>query len=129
MRRFSLALVSIFAALLTVSCTKPSSDNNSEAVAPFSILTGDLVFDCAGGTKEFEFTAPQTGGSDDYVHDNILRKILSADIFGEDLGALEAGASASVDFLAGALSGGNFHAVVYVTEGGIVISASAVTLP
>lgn len=58
MRRFSLALVSIFAALLTVSCTKPSSDNNSEAVAPFSILTGDLVFDCAGGTKEFEFTAP-----------------------------------------------------------------------
>lgn len=58
MKRFPLVLVSIFAALLTVSCTKPSSDNNSEAVAPFSILTGDLVFDCAGGTKEFEFTAP-----------------------------------------------------------------------
>ena len=78
---------------------------------------------------ESGLTAPQTGGSDDYVHDNILRKILSEDIFGEDLGALEAGASASVDFPAGALWGGNFHAVVYVTEGGIVNSAAAVTLP
>lgn len=78
---------------------------------------------------ESGLVAPQKGGSDDYVHDNILREILSADIFGEDLGALEAGASVSVDYPAGALWGGNFHAVVYVTEGGIVNSAAAVTLP
>ena len=74
--------------------------------------------------------APQTGGSEDYVHDNILRKILSADIFGEDLGSLESGAAAGRDFPVDDLAdGGNYHVLVYVTDGGKVNSVADITLP
>lgn len=73
--------------------------------------------------------APQVGGKDDYVHDNILRKILSADIFGEDLGFLESGVSASRDFAVGDVASGNFRIVAYVTDGGIVNSVAGITLP
>ena len=65
----------------------------------------------------------------DYVHDNILRIILSADVFGEDLGTLESGASASRDFDIPDLGSGAFHVVVYVTDGGVVNSVSGLILP
>ncbi|MBR5404077.1 MAG: Omp28-related outer membrane protein [Bacteroidales bacterium] len=74
--------------------------------------------------------AAQTGGTEDYVHDNILRKILSADIFGEDLGSLESGAVAGSDFPIDNLAdSGKYHVVAYVTDGGIVNSATSITLP
>ena len=38
--------------------------------------------------------APQTGGTDTYVHNDVLRAILSSDIDGDPLGSLTAGASA-----------------------------------
>ena len=72
--------------------------------------------------------APQTGGSQDYVHDNILRKILSTDIWGEDLGMLSEGAAVKKKFPVGDLGDGDFHAVVYVTCDGVVNNAADVRI-
>lgn len=74
-------------------------------------------------------TAPQTGGSDNYVHDNILRKTLSGSIAGEDLGSLSPGASARKDFSFSTDGAGRFHVVAYVTDGELVQTAAAISLP
>lgn len=74
-------------------------------------------------------TAPQTGAGDDYIHDNILRKILSGSIAGEDLGALESGSSVRKEFSIDLNSPGHFRVVAYVTDGNLVQTVAAVTLP
>lgn len=62
--------------------------------------------------------APQTGGTDDYVHDNILRAILSASVAGDDLGDLSAGASENKTYSLEITPGSTYHIVAYVIEGG-----------
>lgn len=74
-------------------------------------------------------TAPQTGAGDDYVHDNILRKILSGSIAGEDLGTLEPGASVRKEYSFETPGTGKFHIVAYVTDGNLVQTVSSVNLP
>jgi hypothetical protein len=74
-------------------------------------------------------TAPQTGAGDDYIHDNILRKILSGSIAGEDLGALESGTSVRKEFSIDLNNPGHFRVVAYVTDGNLVQTVAAVTLP
>ena len=61
--------------------------------------------------------APQTGATDDYVHDNILRAILSASIEGDALGELAAGASVSKTYSFETTPGGSFRILAYLTEG------------
>ena len=99
------------------------------------VLHADVTAASAGSYKlgalllEDGLVAPQTGGTDDYVHDNILRKILSADIFGEDLGTLESGAAVKKEFSVGELPSGSFHVVAYVTQDGLMNTAADITLP
>ena len=73
--------------------------------------------------------APQTGAGDNYIHDNILRKILSGSIAGEDLGSLESGASVRKEFSFETEGTGKYHVVAYVTDGSLVQTVSSVTLP
>ena len=73
--------------------------------------------------------APQTGADDNYVHDNILRKILSGDIAGEDLGTLEPGPAARKEYSVETEGTGKYRVVAYVTDGNLVQTVSAITLP
>ena len=71
--------------------------------------------------------APQTGGSDSYVHNAVFRGFLQENLLGDPLGELAEGASAQRSFDAGPLSGGNFRAVAFVCHDGVVNSAKSVT--
>lgn len=62
--------------------------------------------------------AAQTGGTEDYVHNAVLRKLVSASLSGDELGELEAGASAqkeySVEVAASAAEG--YRIIAFVTD-------------
>ena len=73
--------------------------------------------------------APQTGGSDDYVHNDVLRKILSGSVAGEDLGSLSSGASVRKELSFETEGTGSYRVVAYVTDGELVQTVAAVTLP
>ena len=60
--------------------------------------------------------APQTGGTDTYVHDNVLRGILSDGIDGDDLGSLNAGASAQKQYPLPTDISENRHLLVYTLD-------------
>lgn len=62
--------------------------------------------------------APQTGGTADYVHDNVLRAVLSESVDGDKLGLLEAGQSIqrSFDAKAAIPASGKYHFLAYVID-------------
>ena len=73
-------------------------------------------------------TAPQTGADDNYVHDNILRKILSGSIAGEDLGALEPGVKVRKEYSVETEGTGKYHVVAYITDGSLVQTVSSINV-
>ena len=83
---------------LSVTVTPESAGNYSLAVL---VLEDGIV-------------APQTGGSDSYIHDNVLRKVLSASVLGDDLGAVGAGTPVTRDFMTELSS--SMHALAYVLD-------------
>jgi len=101
-------------------------------------LTLDVTAEEAGSYSlgvlllEDGIVAPQTGATGDYVHDNVLRAILSeADISGDTLGSLEKGASArkTYSFETPALSGTGYRILAYTTEdGGLVNNVISLAL-
>lgn len=72
--------------------------------------------------------APQTGADGSYVHDNILRTILSGTLAGDSLGALDAGATAQMSYSLNLSPEGSYHIVAYVTDGGLVNSVVSIPL-
>lgn len=62
--------------------------------------------------------APQTGGTADYVHDNVLRAVLSESVDGDNLGLLGAGQSIqrSFDAKAAIPASGKYHFLAYVID-------------
>ena len=68
--------------------------------------------------------APQTGGSDSYVHNAVFRGFLQENLLGDPLGELAKDASVERIFDAG-VSTGNYRAVAFVCHDGIVNSAKS----
>ncbi len=73
-------------------------------------------------------TAAQTGSTEDYVHNDILRKVLSASLAGEDLGTLKSGESIEKEFSFEITPGKDYHILTYVTDGGLVNAVEKITL-
>lgn len=62
--------------------------------------------------------AAQTGGRTDYVHDAVLRKIISASVSGDNLGSLTAGASAQKSYTLDVPSSSHYRLLLYTLSSG-----------
>ena len=107
---------------------KPSRYNYvsrfDDGVAIVYNMASDAVF--ALGPEDGEMlalledgiVAPQTGGTADYVHDNVLRAVLSESVDGDNLGLLGAGQSIqrSFDAKAAIPASGKYHFLAYVID-------------
>ena len=71
--------------------------------------------------------APQTGASENYVHNNVFRGFLQENLLGDPLGDLSPGDTAERSFSAGTLTK-NQHVAVYVCIDGIVKAATDIRI-
>lgn len=105
------------------------------AVSPDGSLTLRVTAAQAGeytlgvALLEDGIVAAQTGGSDHYVHNNVLRAFLQENPAGDPLGQLAAGQSAERVFQARPAGTGTFRAVAFVCHGGTVNTAVDIPLP
>lgn len=123
-----LAKMDATAALRKGTCTLKLSIEDGKLVAQVGVSEAGS-YKLGALLLEDGVTAPQTGADDNYIHDNILRKILSGSIAGEDLGTLEPGTTARKEYSFETEGTGKYHLVVYVTDGSLVQTVSSITLP
>lgn len=71
--------------------------------------------------------APQTGGSDNYVHNAVFRGFLQENLLGDSLGVISKGSSVERSFSPGSLSG-KYRVVAFVCYEGKVNSAKSADL-
>lgn len=71
--------------------------------------------------------APQTGGSDNYVHNAVFRGFLQENLLGDSLGEISKGSSVERSFSPGSLSG-KYRVVAFVCYEGKVNSAKSADL-
>ncbi len=71
--------------------------------------------------------APQTGGSDNYVHNAVFRGFLQENLLGDSLGEISKGSSVERSFSPGSLSG-KYRVVAFVCHEGKVNSAKSADL-
>ena len=123
-----LARMDATSALRKGTCTLALSLESGKLVAEVGVSQSG-TYNLGVLLLEDGVTAPQTGADDNYVHDNILRKILSGSIAGEDLGTLEPGTTARKEYSVETEGTGKYHVVAYVTDGSLVQTVSAIILP
>ena len=71
--------------------------------------------------------APQTGASENYVHNNVFRGFLQENLLGDSLGEFSNGETKELSFNAGTLTQ-NQHVAVYVCIDGIVKAATDIRI-
>lgn len=87
----------------------------------------DGEYTLSAALLEDGIVAAQTGGPDNYVHNNVLRGFLQENLFGDSLGQVSAGGSAQRSFSAGTVTSAH-HVAVFVCHNGIVNSATDVRI-
>ena len=73
--------------------------------------------------------APQTGGSESYVHNAVFRGFLQGNLLGDSLGGLCGGSQVQRSFFVPPGASDNYRIVAYVCHGGIVNSAASARIP
>lgn len=87
----------------------------------------DGEYSISAALLEDGIVAAQTGGSDNYVHNDVLRGFLQENLLGDSLGQLSTGKSIQRSFSAGAITPAH-HVAVFVCHNGIVNSATDVRI-
>ena len=86
------------------------------------------TYSISAALLEDGIVAAQTGGSENYVHNNVFRGFLQENLLGDPLGTLAAGHQILTKFPVPEQAFGSFHIVVFVCHDGIVNSAIDVPL-
>ena len=81
------------------------------------------TYSISAALLEDGIVAAQTGGSENYVHDNVFRGFLQENLLGDPLGTLAAGHQILTKFPVPEQASGSRHIVAFVCHDGIVNSA------
>lgn len=87
----------------------------------------DGSYTVSAAVLEDGLVAPQTGASDNYVHNNVFRGFLQENLLGDSLGEFSNGETKELSFNAGTLTQ-NQHVAVYVCIDGIVKAATDIRI-
>ena len=92
------------------------------------VTAGDAgSYTLSAAILEDGLVAPQTGATENYVHNNVFRGFLQENLLGDPLGELSNGETKELSFNAGTLTQ-NQHVAVYVCIDGLVKAATDIRI-
>ena len=120
-----IAKLKTIGAMIAVPILKAELADGTLKVKVTGVDNGSYTVSAA--VLEDGLVAPQTGASDNYVHNNVFRGFLQENLLGDSLGEFSNGETKELSFNAGTLTQ-NQHVAVYVCIDGIVKAATDIRI-